>query len=131
MPYDKTFCAAKCVNALCDRNKIYSPGADPLCSWADFSKECVEYEATDTIFIKNMPIEALMEKANKSEGLSWEIGQAFYELCFEVAYRLLNLNEVRRLKERKLTGKQKRGFEQLIKRLKLSPTTLPWKDQTL
>ena len=119
---DRTFCAAKCVNALCSDNRIHTAGApkDSLVSWADYSDKCVSFEATDTIFIGRMPIEALMEKANKAAGLSWELGEAFHELAFKVVDRIGEVNS------RKLTEEQRNGFESIMDRLRLKKSGLPW-----
>lgn len=119
---DKTFCAAKCVNALCDDNRIHTAGApkDSPISWYDPSKTCVSFEATDTIFIDRLPIELLADKANKAEGLSWDVGEAFHELSFKVVGRIQELNG------RSLTDEQRRGFEAIFDRLRLKKSGLPW-----
>lgn len=122
MSYDKTFCAAKCVNALCPDNRIHAakaPKGLPL-SWYDPSKDCVSFEATDTYFIDGLPVEVLAEKANKAEGLSWELGEAFHELSFKVVGRLQELNG------RKLTQGQRTAIEAIMVRLRLRLDGLPW-----
>lgn len=119
---DRTYCAAKCVNALCEQNRIHTAGApkDSLISWADFSKDCVAYEATDTIFIDRLPIEILADKANKAAGLTWELGEAFHELSFKVVDRLQELNS------RSLTYEQRTQVEAIMDRLRLKKSGLPW-----
>lgn len=134
MSSDKTFCAAKCVNSLCDRNRIHTAWVPTKSiSWADFSKDCVSYEPTDSVFLDRMPVQALLEKANRAEGLDWATGEAFHELSFKVVdrawegYDTLTGNEW--IKKARLSPKERRGFERLLNRLGLKESMLPWKDQ--
>jgi hypothetical protein len=131
MSNDQTFCAAKCVNALCDRNKIHTAtaGTNRLLSWADFSADCVAYEPVDSMFIDKMPIETLMQKANLADGIDYAKAEAFYELSSKVAYRLYGMDGHKELDQRKLTDENKRGFEKLLKRQQLKETMLSWKEQ--
>ena len=116
MSYDRTFCAAKCINSLCKENRIQTAAAPkglPL-SWADFSKDCVAYEPTDSIFVERLPLGNLMQKANKAEGLSWELGEAFHELAFKVVGRITDGEKIGRT-----TQEERDGYDQLTDRLKL------------
>jgi len=119
---DMTFCAAKCLNETCHRNRIHTVGAKdlPVC-WTDYSLECEEYEPVDHEDLATQNIQYLMAQANVADGLSWELGEAFHELSFHVADRLDELRN-----EPHLTPKAKRGFEKLIRRLKLDKNRLPW-----
>jgi hypothetical protein len=119
---DRTFCAAKCVNSLCRDNKIHTAKAPEgaLFSWADFSKDCVAYEATDNGFVVRLPIEVLAAKANVAAGMNWETGEAFHELSFQVVNRLWEL------KGRSLTQAQREEIEAVMERLRLRKSGLPW-----
>lgn len=121
MSYDRTYCGAKCVNSLCEYNRIKTAGAPegvPL-SWTDYSKDCVGYEPTDSIFVERLPLSTLMQKANIGEGLNWEIGEAFHELAFKVVYRI---TDGERIPDR-ITQEERDGYDQLTDRLRLRRIT--------
>ena len=124
MSYDRTFCGAKCVNSLCDKNRIKTAGAPkevPL-SWADLSKDCIGYEPTDSIFVERLPLGILMQKANIAEGLSWKLGEAFHELAFKVVYRIADGEKIDYVRTSQV---ERDGYDQLHDRLRLK--RIQWK----
>jgi hypothetical protein len=77
------------------------------------------------MFIKNRDIVYQMRKANQAQGLSWELGEAFHEVAFIVAGRLVQ-GELTAACAQVLSDADKRGFEMLMDRLRLKKSGLPW-----